>query len=80
MKRKPNIFVCSTWAPDCFYRVGQKRFVLGCVMSPLRQQAESRNLGHTFWPTLDFRWLDATLLNLSCSLLLLFSLRSMGDP
>ena len=25
-----------------------KTFVLGCVISPLRQQAESRNLGHTF--------------------------------
>ena len=25
----------------------QKKFVLGCVISPLRQQAESRNLGHT---------------------------------
>ena len=26
----------------------QKKFVLGCVIAPLRQQAESRNLGHTF--------------------------------
>ena len=25
-----------------------KKCVLGCVISPLRQQAESRNLGHTF--------------------------------
>ena len=25
-----------------------KKFVLGCVISPLRQQEESRNLGHTF--------------------------------
>ena len=25
-----------------------KKFVLGCVISPLRQQAESRNLGQTF--------------------------------
>ena len=24
------------------------KFVLGCVISPLRQQAESRNLGQTF--------------------------------
>ena len=25
-----------------------KKFVLGCIISPLRQQAESSNLGHTF--------------------------------
>ena len=25
-----------------------KKFVLGCVISPLCQQAQSRNLGHTF--------------------------------
>ena len=25
-----------------------KKFVLGCVISPLRQEAESRNLGQTF--------------------------------
>ena len=30
------------------YRVGQKKCVLGCVISPLRQQVESHNLGHTF--------------------------------
>ena len=30
------------------YRVGQKKRVLGCVISSLRQQAESRNLGETF--------------------------------
>ena len=30
------------------YRVGQKKRVLGCVISSLRQQAESRNLGQTF--------------------------------
>ena len=29
-----------------------KKVVLGCVMSPLRQQAESRNLGQTFSATL----------------------------
>ena len=28
------------------------KFVLGCVISPLRQQPESRNLGHIFWSTL----------------------------
>ena len=27
----------------------QKKCVLGCVISPLCQQAESRNLGHTFF-------------------------------
>ena len=30
------------------YRVGKKKCVLGCVISPLHQQAESRNLGQTF--------------------------------
>ena len=31
------------------------KFVLGCVISPLRQQAEPRNLGQTFLPTLHTR-------------------------
>ena len=30
------------------YRVGQKRFVLGCVIPPAGAVARSRNLGQTF--------------------------------
>ena len=51
-----NVGVALLWFLLAFYfrsgslQIWPKKFVLGCVISPLRQHAESRNLqGHTFF-------------------------------
>ena len=43
-----SLYQMSNYFTRCCLQSWPKRFVIGCVISPLSQQAESRNLGHTF--------------------------------
>ena len=47
-RRMSNVSYTPISGELAYVQSWPKKFVLSCVISPLRQQAESRNLGHTF--------------------------------